>query len=91
MKKTRVTIWNENVEERFQNEFGEAVRRSYPDGIHAVLKENLAADDLDIYKQPEVVRILGNAIRWAAPALPPQNTKNRGPDPALEKVCSQGA
>ena len=44
----RVTIWNENVHETDQNEVGEECRKWYPEGIHTALKNNLAADDLEI-------------------------------------------
>ena len=42
-----------------------------------------------IYNQPEVVKVLGNAIRWAAPALPPQKTNCWDQDPPPETVYSQ--
>ncbi len=48
MKKINVTIWNEFVHERGEGPVCDCVRRSYPDGIHAYLKQALAADDLVI-------------------------------------------
>ena len=43
-----VTIWNENVHEKAEGDFGNLIRSFYPNGIHNALKEELAADDLDI-------------------------------------------
>lgn len=48
MAKIRVTIWNENLHERDQGDFGKLIRQFYPNGIHNALKEELAADDLEI-------------------------------------------
>lgn len=48
MAKIRVTIWNENVHERAEGAFGDLIRGFYPHGIHNTLKEELAADDLEI-------------------------------------------
>ncbi len=48
MKKIRVTIWNEFVHERQEGEWGDKIREFYPHGIHNTLKENLAAEDLEI-------------------------------------------
>ena len=42
-----------------------------------------------IYNQPEVVKVLGNAVRWAAPVLPPQKTNCWDMDPCTETVYSQ--
>ena len=44
----KVTIWNEFVHERQEGKMGDYIRSIYPNGIHALLKEKLAADDLDI-------------------------------------------
>ena len=41
-----------------------------------------------IYHQPEVVRILANAVRWAAPALPPQKTTCWNRETPVEKVST---
>ena len=41
-----------------------------------------------IYHQPEVVKVIGNAIRWACPVLPPQKTNCWNCDPATETVYS---
>ncbi len=48
MKKIHVTIWNEYLHERVEGEYGERLRSFYPQGIHNALKEELAADDLEI-------------------------------------------
>ncbi len=48
MSKIRVTIWNENEHERAKGAFGDLIRSFYPNGIHEALKQNLAADDLEI-------------------------------------------
>ena len=48
MKKIRVTIWNEFVEEKLQDELGALIRTIYPDGLHKALAKNLSADDLEI-------------------------------------------
>lgn len=48
MAKIRVTIWNENVHERAEGDFGNLIRGFYPHGIHNTLKEELSADDLEI-------------------------------------------
>ena len=42
-----------------------------------------------IYHQPEVVKILGNAVRWAAQSLPPAKTNCWDQDPPPEKVFSK--
>ena len=42
-----------------------------------------------IYNQPEVVKVLGNAVRWAAPVLPPQKTDCWNQDPPPETVYSE--
>ncbi len=44
MKKINVTIWNEFIHEVEHD----AVKKVYPDGIHAALAKGLAADDLNI-------------------------------------------
>lgn len=44
----KVTIWNEFQHEKAEGAHGDLIRGIYPDGIHAALKKNLAADDLDI-------------------------------------------
>lgn len=53
----KVTIWNEFVHERDPKELGEKIRKIYPNGMHALLKEKLASPDLDIrlssLEQPE--------------------------------------
>ena len=43
-RKIRVTIWNEFRHEKKH----EAVRKVYPDGIHAAIAKGIAADDLEI-------------------------------------------
>ena len=48
MGKIRVTIWNENVHERAEGAWADLIRTFYPDGIHNALREELAADDLEI-------------------------------------------
>ena len=48
MAKIRVTIWNEFMHEQVEGETGDYIRGIYPKGIHEALKQNLAADDLDI-------------------------------------------
>ena len=48
MKKIKVTIWNEFLHERGEGKVADTIRKFYPDGIHAYLKEALAADDLEI-------------------------------------------
>ena len=48
MGKIHLTIWNENVHERAEGEFGDHVRAIYPHGIHNALRDELAADDLEI-------------------------------------------
>ena len=48
MAKIHVTIWNEFEHERAEGDFGNLIRSFYPRGIHGALKENLAADDLEI-------------------------------------------
>ena len=48
MAKIHVTIWNEYLHERVEGEYGERLRGFYPQGIHNALKEELAADDLEI-------------------------------------------
>ena len=48
MSKIRVTIWNEFMHEQVEGETGDYIRTFYPKGIHEALKQNLAADDLDI-------------------------------------------
>lgn len=48
MKKINVTIWNEYVHERQEDNVGALIRSIYPEGIHKALAENLAADDLEI-------------------------------------------
>jgi hypothetical protein len=35
------------------------------------------------------VKVIGNAVRWAAPALPPQKTNCWDRDPPPEKVYSE--
>ena len=42
-----------------------------------------------IYHQPEVVKVLGNAVRWAAQKGPNAQTKCWDQDPAPEKVRSE--
>lgn len=42
-----------------------------------------------IYRQPEVLKVLGNAARWCAASLPPQKTNCWDCDPATEKVYSE--
>ncbi len=44
----KVTIWNEYVHEKQEGPAGDRIRAIYPNGIHALLKEKLAADDLEI-------------------------------------------
>lgn len=44
----KVTIWNEFVHERDPREMGEIIREFYPNGMHALLQEKLAASDLEI-------------------------------------------
>ena len=41
-----------------------------------------------IYNQPEVVKVIGNAVRWAAATLPPQKTDCWNRDPPPETVYS---
>ncbi len=48
MGKIHLTIWNENVHERAEGEFGDNIRAIYPHGIHNALKDELAAADLEI-------------------------------------------
>lgn len=48
MSKVKVTIWNENIHERQEGPTAEIIRSHYPDGIHNALREELAADDLEI-------------------------------------------
>ena len=48
MKKIRVTIWNEFIHERQQDEIGNLIRSIYPDGLHKALAKNLSSDDLEI-------------------------------------------
>ncbi len=48
MAKIRVTIWNEFKHERAEGDFGDYIRSFYPKGLHEALKQNLAADDLEI-------------------------------------------
>ena len=48
MGKIRTTIWNEFVHERQTDAVGDLIRSFYPTGIHNALRENLAAEDLDI-------------------------------------------
>ncbi len=48
MKKIKVTIWNENIHERNQDAWGAYIRKIYPNGIHAYLRDALRADDLEI-------------------------------------------
>ena len=48
MTKIRTTIWNEFLHEREESAVGNHIRSFYPRGIHNALKENLAAEDLDI-------------------------------------------
>ena len=42
-----------------------------------------------IYNQPEVVKVIGNAVRWAAPILPPQKTNCWRRDPPPETVYTE--
>lgn len=42
-----------------------------------------------IYRQPEVVKVLGNAARWAAQTLPDAKTDCWNQDPAVEPVSSK--
>ena len=42
-----------------------------------------------IYHDPNVVKVLGNAVRWAAPRLPAQKTDCWDCDPATEKVYTK--
>ena len=42
-----------------------------------------------IYHDPNVVKVIGNAIRWAAPLLPPQKTDCWNCDPTTEKVYTK--
>ena len=42
-----------------------------------------------IYRQPEVLKVLGNAARWAAQTLPNAKTNCWDCDPATEKVRSE--
>ncbi|MBR1608383.1 MAG: ThuA domain-containing protein [Kiritimatiellae bacterium] len=42
-----------------------------------------------IYRQPEVVKVIGNAVRWAAQELPNARTVCWDKDPALEPVTSE--
>lgn len=42
-----------------------------------------------IYHDENVIRVIGNAIRWAAPKLPPQKTDCWNCDPTTEKVYSK--
>ena len=42
-----------------------------------------------IYRQPEVLKVLGNAARWAAQSLPDAKTDCWNQDPATEKVYSE--
>jgi len=48
MSKIRVTIWNEFIHEQQQGPTADVIRSHYPKGIHEALKEELAADDLEI-------------------------------------------
>ncbi len=42
-----------------------------------------------IYHDENVIKVIGNAIRWACPTLPPQKTDCWGPGPTPEKVYSK--
>ncbi len=44
-----------------------------------------------IYHNPDVVKVLANAVRWAAPALPPQKTDCWDCDAAAERIYSQNS
>ncbi len=46
-------------------------------------------ESFPIYNQPEVVKVLGNAVRWAAPAVPPAKTNCWDCDPAVEPVAGK--
>jgi len=48
MSKIRVTIWNENIHETQEGPVSDLIRQHYPKGIHNALKDELAADDLEI-------------------------------------------
>ncbi len=51
MAKIRVTIWNEYLHENPEKQadaVGDFIRKIYPNGIHNAIKENIAADDLEI-------------------------------------------
>lgn len=42
-----------------------------------------------IYNQPEIIKVLGNAVRWACPAVPPQKTDCWNQDTVVETVYSE--
>ena len=60
----RVLVWNEYIHER-QNEH---IARVYPRGIHF----RPGHETHPIYFQPEVLQVIVNAVRWAAPVNGPQ-------------------
>jgi len=74
MKKIRVTIWNEFIEEQLQDEPGPLIRTIYPNGIHKALAANLSSDDLEIrtatLEEPEqglpddVLNTTDVLVRW---------------------------
>lgn len=43
-------------------------------------------ESFPIYRQPEILKILANAARWAAPAIPPQKADCWDMDPPPEEV-----
>lgn len=44
----KVTVWNEYVHEVGDSAAAKYIRQFYPNGIHNAIKENIAADDLEI-------------------------------------------
>ena len=46
-------------------------------------------ESFPIYRNPDVVKVLANAVRWAAPDLPPQKTDCWDCDPATEPVTTR--
>lgn len=52
MKKTVVTIWNENHDEKHS----ENVRNAYPDGVHSTLAAIIEREDYAVYGKAKRMR-----------------------------------
>ena len=75
----RVLVWNEYIHERQH----EHIARVYPKGIHRAISEHLQSQEGMVVEtatldqpehglQGEVLQVIVNAVRWAAPVNGPQ-------------------